>query len=75
MRDMECGMRSLTASRSFSIRAVTSFSLDETSTGLAAPKGLALATGTAGLILGDERGDGLVEFPDRGNSSSFRRPS
>jgi len=69
--------RSFAASRSFSIRSWTSFSLFETSTGLAAPKGLAFdAPGVAvGPILGEERGLGLLDaLPDLGISSNFRLP-
>jgi len=68
--------RSLAISRSFSRRSATSLSRDDTSTGLAAPKGLAREPGTAELdaILGDESGLGLAELlVERGMSSSFRR--
>jgi len=46
---------------------------------LAAPKGFALVleleVGGVGPILGEESGLGVAEaFPDRGRSSSFRRP-
>jgi hypothetical protein len=43
---------------------------------LAAPKGLGLFTGLLWAILGEARGDGVVEvLPERGRSSNFRRVS
>jgi hypothetical protein len=43
---------------------------------LAAPKGLGRFTGLLWAILGEARGDGVVEvLPERGKSSNFRRVS
>jgi len=77
VRDIGCdAKRSLVVSRSFSRRPSTSLSRDDTSTGRAAPNGLARELGTAELddILGEERGLGLAELlVERGISSSLRR--
>jgi len=75
VRDIESGTRSFISSRSFSILSATSFSREVTSTGFAAPKGLERETGVAD-ILGDDNGLGVADGPpDRGRSSSLRRPS
>lgn len=72
----DIGWECLIASRSFSIRSETSFSRENTSTGLAEPNGFERELEDAGAILGDERGLGLAELLfDRGRSSSFRRAS
>jgi len=75
LRDMECWpARSLVASRSLSRRSAITLSLADTSTGLAAPKGLGRFTGLLWAILGEASGDGVVEvLPERGRSSNFRR--
>lgn len=77
LRDMECWpARSLVASRSLSRRSAITLSLADTSTGLAAPKGLGRFTGLLWAILGEASGDGVVEvLPERGRSSNFRRVS
>lgn len=64
-------------SRSFSSRSITSCSRPETSTGLAAPKGLErddTDTEDVGPIFGDDKGLGVPEaLPERGKSSNLRR--
>jgi len=76
VRDIGCEFRrSFAASRSFSTRSATSRSREDTSTGLALPNGLERGLGPdkAEVILGEERGLGVVELAvERGISSSLR---
>lgn len=69
--------RSRLCSRSFSSRSMTSCSRPETSTGLAAPKGLErddADTEDVGPIFGEDKGLGVPEaLPERGKSSNLRR--
>lgn len=72
-------IRSLVVSRSLSKRSATSFSLVETSTGLAEPNGLdrveLAETVGVGPIFGEDRGLDVPDaVPDLGNSSNLRRP-